>query len=232
MVKPLVLLDPGHGGSDPGAVYNGLQEKDLNLKLALMVARKLNRVKVMLTRKEDNFVSLAERVAISKRLKPKLFLSLHANAGGGRGFESFIHSSHTASHPAAVMQAGIHREIMAVLNRWQIIDRGCKRAGFYVLRMNPYPAVLIESLFIDHEAEARLWREESFVEALSSGVVNGIYRALNLEKSAVEEVKPFTGQTLYTVQVGAFSYLDNAETALAQAQQAGFSDAFIYRKEL
>ncbi len=236
MAKPVVILDPGHGGYDPGAVAFGLEEKTLNLKLALAVADDLPGVKVLLTRDRDLFVSLADRVALSRRARPDLFLSLHANAGGGRGFESFISSSLPAGHRAFIKQKALHGEVMRALKPFEIIDRGLKRAAFYVLRHNPHPAVLIESLFIDNEREAGLWRDKNFTGSLAKGVVSGIYSALGIrveEDQSREIDSGLNGQkNLYTVQVGAFSYIENARQRLSEAREAGFSDAYIYHKQL
>ncbi len=242
MSKPVIVLDPGHGGYDPGAVAYGLREKELNLKLALKVAGKLSGVKVLLTRESDVFVSLVDRVAFSRRAEPDLFLSLHANAGGGRGFESFICSRAGADSRAFEMQGFMHGKIIEALEPWAIIDRGLKKAAFYVLRHNPHPAVLIESLFIDNEREAGLWRDPVFVETLADGVVSGIEAALELPAGSTKpedtggEAAPGTGAaiapgtTLYTVQVGAFAYIENARMRLDEARMAGFEDAFIYQK--
>ncbi len=246
MSKPVVLLDPGHGGYDPGASYNGLKEKDLNLVLALKLADKLEGMKVLLTRERDTYVSLADRVALSRRAEPALFLSLHANAGGGRGFESFTYSGLGANDPALKMQKTIHASIMKTLSRWEIIDRGMKRASFYVLRYNPSPAILIESLFLDNPREAAIWREPLFVETLASSIAAGIAEALGLAGTPVSspkpnpagiegvnsEVKLSNNRSLYTVQVGAFAYLENARQRLIEAQKAGFNDAYIYQKQI
>ena len=236
MDKPVVVLDPGHGGYDPGAVAHGLREKDLNLKLALMVAERLSGVKVLMTRESDLFVSLADRVAFSRRAEPDLFLSLHANAGGGRGFESFI--SREAAKEAAAMQSALHGNIMEALKPWDITDRGMKQAAFYVLRHNPRPAVLIESLFIDNEREANLWRDNRFIEDLARGVSEGVLSALGLSGGQSTEpeaplpyLRPAPGSRLYTVQVGAFAYIDNARRRLEEARAAGFDDAYIYEKQ-
>jgi N-acetylmuramoyl-L-alanine amidase len=259
MSKPVILLDPGHGGYDPGASYNGLKEKDLNLMLALKVAERLEGVKTLLTRERDTYVSLSDRVALSKRAEPDLFISLHANAGGGRGFESFIYRGLGASDPAVKMQQAVHSEIMQALCRWDIVDRGLKRAAFYVLKYNPRPAILIESLFLDNTREAGIWREPVFADLLADGVAKGIRAALAVVgKSSTPtpalppqgggslgEALPGGGgldaalpgaagmsQVLYTVQVGAFAYVENARQRLAEAQQAGFNDAYIYQKQL
>ena len=245
MSKPVVVLDPGHGGYDPGAVGYGLKEKDLNLKLALMVAERLSGVRVLMTRENDIFVSLANRVAFSRRAEPQLFVSLHANAGGGRGFESFVCSSKGAGAPSVKMQAALHGRIMTALGDYKVVDRGMKRAAFYVLRHNPHPAVLIESLFIDNEREAGLWRDRVFVETLAGGVAGGLLAALKLPESNLKDPggtgepqdrvttpSPAVKGRLYTVQVGAFKYLDNARYRLAEAQAAGFDDAYIYEKQI
>jgi N-acetylmuramoyl-L-alanine amidase len=243
MTRPVVLLDPGHGGYDPGASYNGLKEKDLNLMLALKVAGRLEGVKTLLTRERDIYVSLADRVALSRRAEPDLFISLHANAGGGRGFESFIYRGLGVNDPAVAMQAELHRQVVAALNRWAITDRGVKRAAFYVLKQNPRPAVLIESLFLDNAREAALWREPLFAEVLADGIAEGIRAALRLsglksspggdsELPAPPAAPGGAEQTIYTVQVGAFAYIENARQRLAEAQRAGFGDAYIYRKQL
>ncbi len=239
MQKPVVVLDPGHGGYDPGATYNGLKEKDLNLALALKVATRLGGVKTLLTRERDTYVSLADRVALSKRAEADLFLSLHANAGGGHGFESFIYSGLGAKDPAVVMQQAVHAEVMKAIGRWEITDRGRKKAAFYVLKSNPRPAILVESLFLDHYREAQIWREPLFAETLADGLVEGIHAALGLSEkkpSAITNHQPAgysppAVSKLFTVQVGAFAHLENARQRLAEAQAAGFNDAYIYQKQ-
>jgi len=238
MSKAVVVLDPGHGGYQPGAVAHGLKEKDLNLDLALKVADRLEGVRVLLTRERDIYVSLADRVALSRRAEADLFLSLHANAGGGRGFESFVCSNLKAGHRTIEMQKSLHRQVMKALKSWNIIDRGLKQAAFYVLRHNPAPAILIESLFIDNEREAGLWQEEHFVNTLAGGVVRGVQSALGLEtagsKDGVNNVPQAVKKeykSLYTVQVGAFAYIENARQRLQEAREAGFSDAYIYHKQ-
>jgi len=239
MHKPVIVLDPGHGGYDPGATYNGLREKDLNLSLALKVAARLAGVKTLLTRERDTYVSLADRMALSKRAEADLFISLHANAGGGKGFESFVYSGLGAKDPAVPMQQLIHGEIMKALNRWEIVDRGLKRASFYVLKSNPRPAILIESLFLDNFREAQIWREPLFAETLAGGLVEGIRAALGISDAEPPDpvstnaagFKAAPGSSLYTVQVGAFAHLQNARQRLAEAQAAGFGDAYIYQKQ-
>jgi N-acetylmuramoyl-L-alanine amidase len=208
----------------------GLKEKDLNLLLALKVAQRLEGVKVLLTRERDIYASLADRVALSRRAEPDLFLSLHANAGGGRGFESSIYSGLGAKDPAVKLQKALHGEVMGALNRWEVTDRGLKRAAFYVLRQNPNPAVLIESLFVDNAREAEIWREPPFVEALATGVARGVQAALGLSGTGFNGKADAVVDQLYLLQVGAFSFIENARQRLAEVQKTGFNDAFITQK--
>lgn len=104
----LVVIDPGHGGRDPGAIgRKGLKEKDVVLDVAQRVARLLkdNGIKVLLTRSQDNFVSLDERTAIANRNRADLFLSIHANAAFSRragGFETYYVSEAIDDHARAV----------------------------------------------------------------------------------------------------------------------------------
>lgn len=80
--KLKVVIDPGHGGGDPGAVYGGVKEKDVNLDISKRLARMLEAkgIEVVLTRNRDVAVDLDRRVAIAKRARPDLFVSIHANA--------------------------------------------------------------------------------------------------------------------------------------------------------
>ena len=94
-----IILDPGHGGRDKGAVYGGVRESDLNLKTALKAERYLKSAgyKVVLTRRRDCYVSLARRASIANRYRNAVFISIHYNAShhssvrGGETFLSLIH---------------------------------------------------------------------------------------------------------------------------------------------
>ncbi len=92
---PVVVLDPGHGGSNPGAYGAGVHEKQLTLALAIQVAQRLRAhgVTVELTRADDRTLTLRQRVAIADKIPADLFISIHANASPTRtqhGFETFV----------------------------------------------------------------------------------------------------------------------------------------------
>src|SRR5690625_6628775 len=90
-MSKIVVIDPGHGGHDPGAVANGLREKDLTLDISKRTKRYLERnykgVKVYLTRTNDKYLTLAQRANYANRKNADLFVSMHINAGGGRSEE-------------------------------------------------------------------------------------------------------------------------------------------------
>jgi N-acetylmuramoyl-L-alanine amidase len=102
--KPVVVLDPGHGGKDPGArAWTGELEKDIVLDLAERVARRLRSsgdIEVVMTRSGDEFVTLADRRDSSRRWNADVFVSIHANAShsaAARGFETYYHSRSTVA---------------------------------------------------------------------------------------------------------------------------------------
>ncbi len=109
--RPLVVLDPGHGGHDPGAGTGELKEKMLTLSLAQALRRELLKaggVRVALTRSDDRYLMLAERSSIGRRLKADLFLSIHADSAendGARGASIYILSTRGSSEAAARMAA-------------------------------------------------------------------------------------------------------------------------------
>jgi N-acetylmuramoyl-L-alanine amidase len=179
----LVVIDPGHGGHDPGAQGNGLSEAALTLTISRRLRRRLLRefdVEVRLTRTNDTFVELDDRAAFANELDADYFVSVHINSGGGSGYESFIHPSAAAGSPSARRRAELHDTAMEFLRPKGIPDRGEKTANFAVLRLTKMPAVLTESLFIDTAADAQLLRSDAFLRGLARAYAKGIGTALAL----------------------------------------------------
>ena len=179
-MKKIIVIDPGHGGSDPGASANGLLEKNLNLNICLKLVEKLSEydADIILTRDSDTAVDLKKRADTANRAPADLFLSVHCNAGGGEGFESYTHLDATAS----TLSTGeiIHREVAAFCLERNVADRGMKAADFAVLRLTAMPAVLLELLFVDHPRDAGLLQNEVFLRDLTSAVARGSATALGL----------------------------------------------------
>ncbi|CCO09302.1 N-acetylmuramoyl-L-alanine amidase family protein [Desulforamulus hydrothermalis] len=187
MAKKLVVLDPGHGGKDPGAVGNSLLEKEITLMLARRVAKRLGfyDVAVKLTRDDDTYLSLEARAQIANNLKADYFLSIHVNAGGGTGFESYIYNG-PVSTLSVSYRSIIHSRIATFLKNYGVTDRGEKTANFQVLRQTTMPAALIENLFIDSAKDAALLKDEEFVKGLCDSITAGIVQALKLSPLPAE----------------------------------------------
>ncbi|MCA0972384.1 N-acetylmuramoyl-L-alanine amidase [Halobacillus litoralis] len=179
---PIVVIDPGHGGSDPGAVANGLQEKTLTLEIARLVRDKLESryiVDARLTRDADVYVGLSARADYANQLGASYFVSLHHNAGGGTGFESFVYPG-TRNTETGRRQDVLHNRVADFFESYGFPDRGKKEANFTVVRETAMPAVLLENLFLDTQADADALKDQSFLNALADAVTTGIADALSL----------------------------------------------------
>jgi N-acetylmuramoyl-L-alanine amidase len=177
-----IVLDAGHGGQDSGAVGNGLREKDLTLKIVKHIGRLLSEyegVEVHYTRTDDRFLELSERAAIANKLKVDLFISVHINAGGGTGFESYIYNGNVNAKTIAYQNV-IHAEIMKAIGG--VKDRGRKRANYAVLRLTNMPAILTENLFIDNANDAEKLKSDQFLQQIAYGHVIGLEKAFGLKK--------------------------------------------------
>lgn len=190
---PTVVLDPGHGGRDEGARGNGLVEKALSLDVALRIEKILKpfNFPVIVTRRDDTYVSLEDRTAIANRLENAVFVSIHFNHAPDRastGVETFYASEKIPpeaawtwvgffNKPAAAPDNGetLAGFIQAALvMRTDAINRGIKGRELYVVRHTRCPAVLVEGGFINNPLEARLISNGEYRERLARAVAEGI----------------------------------------------------------
>lgn len=174
-----IFIDPGHGGNDTGAEGNGLQEKNLVLDISQRIVNQLsnfNDVDIRMSREDDRFVSLSERARLANSWPADYFLSVHVNAAGGRGFESFIWNGDVPSQTKAY-QSAVHA---AIVDQIAEPDRGEKRANFAVLRETSMSALLTENLFIDDPDDAKKLSDSDFLEQIAQGHTNGMVSFLNL----------------------------------------------------
>ena len=221
-----IVLDAGHGGTDSGAVGNGLREKDLTLNIVKKIGNLLNDyegVEVHYTRTDDRFLELSERAAIANKLNADYFISVHINAGGGTGFESYIYNGNVSSATIAYQNV-IHAEIMKAIGN--VTDRGKKRANYAVLRETKMPAILTENLFIDNANDAAKLKSEQFLQQVAYGHVQGIVKAFGLKKKAnstpSQPQQKVSDKKLYRVQVGAFADRKNAERLADELKKKGY----------
>ena len=218
MIK--IFIDPGHGGNDPGAAANGIREKDITLTLAKRIreilAAEYDEIAVKMSRTGDETVSLEARTDQANAWGANYFLSLHCNAGGGDGFESFIYT--TTDAKTKKIRETIHSEIMKQIAGTD--DRGMKIANFHVLRESKMSAILTENLFVDNAADATKLKGSIFLEKLARGHVKGLDYGLGLKRKTAPT--PPTDGSLFKVQVGAFSDKSNADKLAADLLAKGY----------
>lgn len=181
MIK--IFLDPGHGGIDSGAHANGLKEKNLTLAIVKRIESKLvkeyEKVSVRMSRTADQTVSLRERTDDANKWGADFYLSIHINAGGGVGYEDYIHNKLSDTSRTATLREKFHDEIIK-LNSMR--NRGKKKANFHVLRETKMPAMLTENGFIDHATDAAKLKQAAWLDQVAHGHVNGIVKAFGLIK--------------------------------------------------
>jgi N-acetylmuramoyl-L-alanine amidase len=193
-----VILDPGHGGKDPGATNPLGTEANYNLKTAgqvknLLVAKGF---KVVMTRQSNIYLSLQERVDFANAIRENaIFVCIHFNSGGpaARGIETFTLSPPGVSHYGSDVKASdnqvrvgnehdsanialatsVHGSILRRLEQ-NTFDRGIKHARFSVLSGVRHPAILLEGGFLTHPYEARLIENPKYQDALAKGIVDAI----------------------------------------------------------
>ncbi len=199
----IVILDPGHGGEDPGAVVADMpHEKTLVLDVARRVRCRLKAagIEVRMTRSGDKTLTLAERPDFARRRHGSVLVSIHANkapSASARGIETFIMPAagfpSTADtvpvaepfpgnlHDAASLQLAylLQREL---IDQTQTVDRGVKRARFEVLRLAPCPAALVEIGFLSNASERSRLAETHYLDRLADGIALGI-RVFMLQNS-------------------------------------------------
>jgi len=212
-----IFIDPGHGGQDPGAVGNGLREKDLTLKIALktrdILRARYEGPSIKMSRTTDQTISLRERTNLANTWGADYLISIHINAGGGTGFESFIYNGNYRNKPNTKnLRSTIHNEIISKVN---FRDRGKKEANFHMLRESTMPAMLTESGFIDHSEDAKKLKSDSFLTQIAEGHAQGIAKALDLKVKVAE--------LYYRVVTGSFKQQTNATKRVRELRSKGFN---------
>ncbi|GAB4074912.1 hypothetical protein GCM10028778_24150 [Barrientosiimonas marina] len=170
-----VVLDPGHGGADPGAAgIDGTLEKDLTMTTADYAAKKLRDAgaNVILTRSDDSYVSLEKRVRISNKHNTDAFISLHYNAypvENVHGFSTHYDTDGADKALAADMQSALKQTM-------DLDSRGIKQNGYHVLDDNQDLAVLIELGFLTSPSDTKAIKTDAHQKKVGEGIVNGLKR--------------------------------------------------------
>ncbi len=207
--KIVIALDPGHGGSDPGAVANGLRECDINWSIAQACKKKLEsygRYTVVLTRTKNECPSLAERVRRAANAGAHLFVSIHINSGGGTGSEVYIpnDSSYLKAQTQGVAEP-VAKSILAKLKALGLKNRGVKQkdwggsdperyedgsvCDYYgVIRESRYrgiPGMIVEHAFVDNSSDASKLASSSFLTKLGNADAEGIASSFTFANNGV-----------------------------------------------
>lgn len=170
-----VVIDPGHGGKDPGSVAYGLVEKELTLDLARRIERLLvgKGISVELTRRDDTYVELADRAAMTNGSRDTILLSLHFNAHADRS----ISGSETLYWPGSEAGRELASYVQSELGRRLVTrNRGFRPERLKVLELAPVTGILVECGFITNRWESQRCGAEWFRQIVAEEIVQGLLR--------------------------------------------------------
>ncbi len=172
----IIVIDPGHGGKDPGAVSNNAVEKKIVFNTASKLKQKLEAAGavVKMTRTGDTFPSLEERVAYAKNNNGEIFISIHANAASAsaKGTETFY--SDTANDNEKEDYALAKYINDEIVKNAKMNNRGVKEKDFYVIRNLYIPAVLVELGFVTNSEDRAKLTSDAYIEIFAQSIYNGI----------------------------------------------------------
>ncbi|MEH2141297.1 N-acetylmuramoyl-L-alanine amidase [Nostoc sp.] len=176
--RVVVIIDPGHGGKDSGALgIGGAREKDVILPIGRRLAEILqqNGVQVIMTRDSDYFVTLPGRVLLAERANADVFVSIHANSAGAsrpdvNGLEVYYYDSGLGL--ARIVRSSILQSIGTIK------DRGVRRARFYVLRKSSMPSILVETGYMTGREDMARLRTSAYQNKMAEAIARGVLQYL------------------------------------------------------
>ncbi|MCL1999672.1 MAG: N-acetylmuramoyl-L-alanine amidase [Turicibacter sp.] len=176
--KPIICIDAGHGGNDPGAVASGLRESEINLYVALELGKILEQkgCEVCYTRRLDVAMGINARAKYANSHAADFFISIHTNAGGGTGAETFIAPNDRQSLDFATAVNDRYATKMVLRNRGVKLDSTTRHGSLGVLRNTKMPAILLELAFIDSPVDnpdlgILCGKRQKMAAALADGVL-------------------------------------------------------------
>ena len=251
-----IMMDAGHGGRDPGAVYNGRQEKDDTLRLALAVGEILqnNGIDVEYTRTTDVYETPFEKAMEANNAGVDFFVSIHRNSFPT---DNEVSGVETLVYDLSGLKYQVAQDIAQQLEAVGFVNLGVKaRPGLVVLRRTAMPAVLVEAGFLNSDVDNQLFDDhfQDIAQAIARGILDGLsaggaleggeapeYRiqtglfrnwtyARRMENELLEEGFPAfvddTGQYL-SVQVGPYQTLVQAAEEEQKLRSAGYQTLII-----
>lgn len=221
-----VFIGVGHGGRDPGAVYEpaGLYEDEVNLAVALAMKDELEKYQltVKMSRETDENDPLNEEIQEANAFAPDVAVEVHTNIGGGSGFEVYRQTSISfGDHSLRLAQeiSDCVRLTYAPMRnpsiRTKLMSTGKDWFGW--LRRVNCPAVLCEGFFVDNEIDREFYKDRAALLNLGRAYAHGVLSYLGIK------LNPDTGtDVIYRVQTGAFAKKENAEAYAEMLEAAGY----------
>lgn len=169
--KKYIVIDPGHGGSDHGAIRNNISEKNITLDISKRVQKLLEKkgYEVYMTRETDETVSLQERVDISENVSPDIFVSIHVNSSNSESPHGL--ETHYYKNNSLLLAKTVHASL---LNNISANNRGLFKSKFYVINHTTAPAILVEIGFLSNPSERAQLVTESRKQATAKAIAEGI----------------------------------------------------------
>jgi N-acetylmuramoyl-L-alanine amidase len=170
-----VIIDPGHGGRDPGSRWYGISEKTLTLDVAKRLSTTLQAKKIptVLTRTGDSTLSLDARAQKSNQYSNAVLVSIHFNAHTNRSIKGIETFYYPGSSKGRILASKVQRELG---NRINTANRGIKAGRMKVLRLSKHPSILIECSFLSNRWEcqrcAASWYRQIIAEEIAEGLLN------------------------------------------------------------
>lgn len=174
--KKAIVLDPGHGGSDYGAIRAGINEKDINLDIARRIQAILQSkgVEVYMTRDKDETVSLLDRTIFTANKCPNIFVSTHVNSSVKPEITGL--ETHYYHQESLELAQTVHASLVSYVKSK---DRGLFKSKFYVINHTNVPAILVEIGFISNDEERAELVSEARKQQTANAIAEGILRYLN-----------------------------------------------------
>lgn len=212
----IIGIDMGHTLSGKGTGAAGIvKETDRNRELGKLLINYLrsNGHTVIDCTVDSSSNDLVDRVAKANAQKLDLFISIHLNAGGGHGTETYVYNK---DYPGKAANKEIAKKVNdAVVNSCGFRNRGIKEANFHVLRETVAPAILVEVCFVDSQEDTQKWNADKIARAMFTAITG----------QSISESKP-QSDVFYRVIVGSYQDKKNAEAMVEELKKKGYS-AFI-----
>ena len=179
-LKKIIIIDAGHGGTDPGSVKQGIQEKDINLQIALQLQKRLEAkgYKVVMTRDDDTAISLKNRAKLANQAKGDLLISIHQNSFR----DASVHGIEVFYTPGK----GTYDDRLAnciqeaLISYTQAKDRHVREiTNLLIIRESNMSACLIESAYLSNDTERELIQTKDYQDKVVTGIIEGIENFLN-----------------------------------------------------